>query len=170
MITRMDSLIFTNSYVWISLFSRKWPFRQWLFSWKYQKSYIGWIRKNLGIHAGKSLLWFSIKNDNLGLKLMFWNFLEFSLTTNPCLVWPHMTPPWPKKDSFAVKPSRNSFTPFCNFTDKKNGLNLTKIRYQGHMTIKIYDLSGWWKFVKIFKFRVILVGTSGSKLLLSSLS
>ena len=121
------------------------------FNEKFKKSYIGWIRKNLGIHAGKSLLWFSIKNDNLGLKLMFWNFLEFSLTTNPCLVWPHMTPPWPKKDSFAVKPSRNSFTPFCNFTDKKNGLNLTKIRYQGHMTIKIYDLSGWWKFVKIWK-------------------
>ena len=53
-----------------------------IFNKKLGKSYIGWVRKNPGIHPSYHFCDFRSKMAYLGYKLKFWNFPEFSLSIN----------------------------------------------------------------------------------------
>ena len=52
-------------------------------SGKSQKSYVGWIRKNPGIH---SHLWFPLKNDILGMEIKILKFPGLALSLKFCAV------------------------------------------------------------------------------------
>jgi len=61
-------------YIWFSQFPWKW-----LFSWKMEKSYIGWICENPRMHPSYHIRDFPSKLTIFTLKWQFLNFSEFSL-------------------------------------------------------------------------------------------
>ena len=71
----------------ISKIFRKIAIIKWPFLWKLQKSYAGWIRKTLGLHPSYRFSDFPSKIENLGSKLIFFNFWEFSLFFTIRVIW-----------------------------------------------------------------------------------